>query len=72
MGGNTRNHYGKSRRFAVCYQLAQEPIYRALLDTYYHTLKSCQNGAQEHLEHMQSIAAIHDWLRDNAKEIKHN
>lgn len=34
MGANTRNRYGITRRFGICYMLADDPQYRALLEAY--------------------------------------
>lgn len=69
MGANTRNRYGISRRFSVCYRMEQDAHYLDLLCCYMLTKETAQNGKQEHLEHMQSIQALHDYLAK--AEIKH-
>lgn len=62
MGANTRNKYGISRRFSVCYMLADDAIYRELIDCYQVSKLTAQNGAQEHLEHVQNIQALRDYI----------
>lgn len=70
MGANTRNRYGVSRRFSICYQMAQDAIYRDLVDNYQVSKLTAQDGAQEHLKHVANIQALRDYI---AKQpISHN
>lgn len=70
MGANTRNRYGISRRFAICYQMSQDAIYRELIDNYQVSKLTAQNGLQEHLEHVRNIQALRDYISKQA--INHN
>lgn len=70
MGANTRNRYGISRRFSVCYQLAEDAIYRELIDNYQVSKLTAQNGLQEHLEHVRNIQALRDYI--SKQPINHN
>lgn len=70
MGANTGNRYGISRRFSVCYMLADDAIYRELIDNYQVSKLTAQNGAQEHLEHVRNIQALRDYI--SKQPINHN
>ena len=70
MGANTGNKYGISRRFSVCYMLADDAIYRELIDNYQVSKLTAQNGKEEHLKHVANIQALRDYI---AKQpIKHH
>lgn len=62
MGANTRNRYGISRRFSVCYMLADDAIYRELIDNYQVSKLTAQNSAEEHLKHVANIQALRDYI----------
>lgn len=62
MGANTRNRYGISRRFSVCYMLADDAIYRELIDNYQVSKLTAQNSAEEHLKHVANIQALQDYI----------
>lgn len=62
MGANTRNKYGISRRFSVCYMLADDAIYRELIDNYQVSKLTAQNSAEEHLKHVANIQALRDYI----------
>lgn len=62
MGANTRNRYGISRRFSVCYMLADDAIYRELIDNYQVSKLTAQDGAEEHLKHVANIQALRDYI----------
>lgn len=70
MGANTRNRYGISRRFSVCYMLADDAIYRELIDRYQVSKLTAQKGKQEHLEHVSNIQALRDYI--SKQPINHN
>lgn len=70
MGANTRNRYGISRRFSVCYQLAYDAIYHELIDNYQVSKITAQNGKEEHLKHVANIQALRDYI--SKQPIKHN
>lgn len=70
MGANTRNRYGISRRFAICYQMHQDAIYRELIDNYQVSKITAQNGKEEHLKHVANIQALHDYI--SKQPINHN
>lgn len=70
MGANTRNHYGISRRFSVCYMLADDTIYRELIDNYQVSKITAQSGKEEHLRHIANIQALRDYI--SKQPIKHN
>ena len=73
MGANTRNRYGISRRFAICYQMHQDAIYRELVDNYQVSKITAQNGKEEHLKHVANIKALHSYLAEceTSYNIKH-
>ena len=62
MGANTRNKYGISRRFSVCYMLADDAIYRELIDNYQVSKLTAQNSAEEHLKHVANIQELRDYI----------
>lgn len=70
MGANTRNRYGISRRFAICYQMHQDAIYRELIDNYQVSKITAQNGKEEHLKHVANIQALRDYI--SKQPINHN
>lgn len=73
MGANTRNRYGITRRFGVCYTLADDPQYRALLEAYQVTKLDAQKGRAGHEAHTTSIKALHNYLASAEKrhDIRH-
>lgn len=74
MGANTGNRYGITRRFGVCYILADDPQYRILLEAYQVTKLDSQKGKSEHEAHILNIKALHDFLAiaENIHDIRHN
>lgn len=73
MGANTRNRYGITRRFGVCYMLADDPKYRALLEAYQVTKLDAQKGRAEHSAHVANIKALHEFLAvaEKRHDIRH-
>lgn len=74
MGANIRNRYGITRRFGVCYMLADDPQYRSLLEAYQITKLDAQKGRAEHEAHTANIEALHDYLvtAEQRHDIRHN
>lgn len=74
MGANTRNRYGITRRFGVCYLLADDPYYRALLDSYQVSKLDAQKGRAGHAAHVANIIALHSYLAvcEKRHDIRHN
>lgn len=70
MGANTRNKYGISRRFSICYVMHQDAIYRELIDNYQVSKLTAQNGKEEHLRHVANIKALRDYI--SKQPINHN
>lgn len=74
MGANTGNRYGITRRFGVCYMLADDIQYRTLLEAYQVTKLDAQKGRAQHDAHTANIKALHDFLAiaEKIHDIRHN